>query len=151
MTVSTGNVSISNSKIVTKTYNNYINSGSFEILQNPDSSIEAQRKMIPNVYFYMDGDGNGTFKLDASSVVSAYVMSPTASLVQEGTPPSFNVKYDGIDYSSVHFGFIGAAVFKTIDTKNPIACAYVNPSSGASSSSTPSGKGDFTVLYYQCY
>ncbi|MGN0620592.1 MAG: hypothetical protein ACI4I9_01890 [Porcipelethomonas sp.] len=147
-----GNFTVESSRIVTQSYEDWFNDeNSIKLVQNPDISDENARKMIPNIYLYMDAEDNGSFNLMAKSVITGYVMAPTANFDKDGTPEEFNIEYDEVEYTSVKLGLIGAAVFKDISVSNPFGCVYINP--GASSDSTPTlgGLGKFTVLYYQCY
>lgn len=146
--VSKGNVSFDQSIISTQSYYDDLLGAKTEISSNP-----TEKKYIPNVYFYMDDLGNGTFSVQNAGLITAYINAPTSSFVKggDGTFTNTELHYDGEKVDNFRNGNIGGAIFKSANLSNPFHFMYVNENGASSGTPDPSDIGDFTTLYYQSY
>lgn len=147
---SDGSCTLEHSRIVSKYYNDA--GGSYDLLQNPDTANDAEKKMIPNINFYMDAEThNGWLNLsNDDTLITGYIMAPTATFNKSGGGGSLNVRYDHVDCASYSPQIIGAAVFETVYSSNQSGFIYINPGSASADDSSWGGLGKFTTLYYQC-
>lgn len=144
-----GYLSLSNSKILTRTY--------FEQLtpEGTENNLKIFSKLIPddgknyvpNIYLYMDYNEPNMGLYLGESLISGYIMAPTA-LANLDSAKKYNVSYDGTNYTD-NISVIGSAIFKVTHFLNNSAFMYIDES--GNSDSNANKKEKFTKLYYQAY
>ncbi len=146
---SNGSVGFNQSSLVTKTYYDLFKSADANLLYtNP-----ADKKKIPNIYFYMDDLGNdGKFQITNGALISAYINAPTATF-EKGADMSFITADVFYNDQKIYMrnGNIGGAIFKKANIGNPFAFVYVNENGALKADLDENDFGDFYKLYYQNY
>lgn len=145
---SDGNVTFNTSCLVTKTYYDMFQEATAQLYIDP-----TDKKMIPNIYFYMDDQGtDAQFTATNGALISAYINAPTA-VFQKGGYGDFvtsNVLYNN-ESVFMKNGNVGGAIFKKANISNPFAFVYVNENGALKAEDDPNDFGEFNKLYYQGY